>query len=79
MNNKNINITPLTKDEQNQLHGGFGIIRVSTGLYEGNANTNCDATLTKGDKNTNCSKCLCGGPVHIHLQCAEPDPTPVKP
>lgn len=58
----NLIISPLTKDERNQLRGGFGLIRIETGLSEGNKNVNCDQKASNGDENTNCSdKCKCDG------------------
>lgn len=71
MSNNNINITPLTKDEQNRLHGGFGIIRINTTPSLNNTNQNCDQTLTSGDTNINCKGCSCGngGPVQINMKC----------
>lgn len=77
----NINITPLTKDESNKLHGGFGIIKVSAELAINNKNHNCDSTLTSGDFNTNCNKCSCGsgGPVTYNTMSCTPPDTPAKP
>ena len=38
MNDGKINIEPLKRDEANQLHGGYGIIKAKTGLNGGSRN-----------------------------------------
>lgn len=82
MNDGKINIEPLKRDEANQLHGGYGIIKAKTGLNVENTNTNCDSKLTTGDLNTNCNGCSCGsggGPVHIDFHCTDPIDKPNEP
>lgn len=65
MNTKKIvdigGIAPLTRDEENQLKGGFGNVPASVSELEADGNVNC----TKGDGendwcvNWNCGGCSC--------------------
>lgn len=55
---KKLDIIPLTRDEANLLHGGFGLMDLTT-VSLNNINTNCSKD-TQGDTNTNCACSSCG-------------------
>ena len=64
---KKFDIIPLTRDEANLLHGGFGLMDLTT-VSANNTNANC-SNDGQGNSNTNCGLCSCGGSGGTNTKC----------
>lgn len=65
---KKFDIVPLTRDEANLLHGGFGLMDLTT-VSVNNTNANCSKD-TQGDSNGNCYCTSCGSSGGTNSGCS---------